>query len=313
MHWHTECVTRLEARCEELKFQNRQQTDSSGHNEKAPVGGGGGGRARDSGTAPNSFAGTPPRGGRTSARAEETTATWLEEIPSRRDQGTGFGTEHVHLWTRRQAPGQGGVDPRPVALVRETDRNRNGAARSMIGGRADHHDDPISPEQGVFPETPTGDGRRCLHDSDGSKAVDHSFGGFGILKGENDSPNPFSNVGTGRRMASARGQNKQPRSERQASSRTAHGIRTKATMGKLGPPIFGNDGFAIGNTLGVRGRLRVESDNLGIWLNFSPRTLRFLRQFCRLEDGPLSLGDSLKTLQQPRSNGLKMSEAGSLA
>ena len=39
------------------------------------------------------------------ALAEET-ATWLEE---------------ANLWTRLQAPGQGGVDPRPVALVRETD------------------------------------------------------------------------------------------------------------------------------------------------------------------------------------------------
>ena len=44
----------------------------------------------------------------------------------------------------------------------------------------------------------------------------------------------------------------------------------------------------------------VESDNLGMLSNFSPRTLLFLWQFCQLEDGPLSLsdgglGDSLKT------------------
>ena len=124
------------------------------------------GRTRNGGTAQIGFAGTPLRGGGTSARAEETTATQLEKIPSRGGQGTGSRTEHLHLWTRRQAP-----DPRPVALVRETDRNTNGAARSMCGGRADHHDDQISSEQGEFPETPTGDGRRCLHHSDGSKTL----------------------------------------------------------------------------------------------------------------------------------------------
>ena len=243
-----------------VEVSNRQQTNYSGHHEKAPVGQGGGdravvvqgpGRARDSGTAPICFAGTPPRGGRTSARAEETIATWLEEIPSRRDQGTGSGTEHLHLWTRREAPDQGGVDPRPVALVRETDRNRNGAARSMCGGRADHHDDWISPEQGEFLEAPTGDGRRYLHDSDGSKTLTTVLAVCGILKGENDSPNPVSNVGTRREMASARGRNKQSRFKRQAPTRTAHSIWTQATVGRRGPPIFGNDGFAVGNTPGV--------------------------------------------------------------
>ena len=44
------------------------------------------GRTRDSGTAPIGFAGTPPRGGRTSAWAEETTPTWLEDTDSKRSR-----------------------------------------------------------------------------------------------------------------------------------------------------------------------------------------------------------------------------------
>ena len=65
----------------------------------------------------------------------------------------------------------------------ETDRNRNGAAWSMCGGRADHHDDRISPEQGEFPETPTGDGRRCLHDSNGSKTMTTILAVLGSSRG----------------------------------------------------------------------------------------------------------------------------------
>ena len=142
MHWHTECVMRmmfrswslacqigvrerLEARCEELKFQTGNRP--TGHHEKASVGRGGHdravlfqgpGRARDGGTARIGSAGTPPRGGRTPARAEETTPTRLEEIPSRRDQRSGYRTEHPKLWTQRQDTGQGGVNSRPAALVR---------------------------------------------------------------------------------------------------------------------------------------------------------------------------------------------------
>ena len=91
-----------------VEVSDRQQTNFSGHHEKAPVGRGGGdravvvqgqGRTRDGGTAPIGFAGTPTRGGRTSCRAEEKTPTRLEEVPSRRDQGTGSGTEHLHPWT----------------------------------------------------------------------------------------------------------------------------------------------------------------------------------------------------------------------
>ena len=77
--------TRGEVRRAEVS--NRQQTNYSGHHEEAPVGRGGGdravvvqgpGRARDGGTAPIGSAGTPLREGRSSARAEESTATWLK-------------------------------------------------------------------------------------------------------------------------------------------------------------------------------------------------------------------------------------------
>ena len=91
-----------------------------------------------------------------------------EEVSSRRDQGIGHGTEHPNLWTQRQAPGQGGVDSRLAALVRE--RDRNGAVRGVCSGRASRRDGRVSTEQSEFQETPTGEGRRYLHDSDGSKA-----------------------------------------------------------------------------------------------------------------------------------------------
>ena len=104
---------------------------------------------------------------RTSARAKENTPTWLEEVPSRRDRGIGSGTEHPNLWTQRQAPGEGGIDSRPAALVRETDRHGNGAARGVCSGRAGRRDDRVGTEQSEFPQTPTGfDGKGPLHDSD---------------------------------------------------------------------------------------------------------------------------------------------------
>ena len=52
-------------------------------------------------------------------------------------------------------------------------------------------------------------------------------------------------------MVLARGRDNRHRVERQVSSRTAHGIWTKATVGARYPPILGNDGFAIGGTPGV--------------------------------------------------------------
>ena len=90
--------------------------------------------------------------------------------------------------------------------MRETDRNRNFAARSTCGGRGDHHDNRISPEQGVdsrpaasmrekdrhqasteqneFPETPIGfDGRGHLQDSDGSKALNTVLAVLGSSRG----------------------------------------------------------------------------------------------------------------------------------
>ena len=78
-----------------VEVSNKQQTNFCGHHGKAPVGRGGSdrvvviqghGRTRNGGTAQISFAGTPLRGGRTSARAEETTALPLEKMPSRGDQ-----------------------------------------------------------------------------------------------------------------------------------------------------------------------------------------------------------------------------------
>ena len=82
---------------------NRQQTFFGKH-EKAPVGPGGNDKAvvvqgtggtRDGETAPIDSVGIPTREGRTSGRARKTAPTWLEEAPSRRDQGTGNGTEHL--------------------------------------------------------------------------------------------------------------------------------------------------------------------------------------------------------------------------
>ena len=62
----------------------------------------------------------------------------------------------------RHPPGQGGVDSRPAASMRETDRNQVGT------------------EQNEFLETPTGfDGRGHLQDSDGPKTLDTIFCGFG--------------------------------------------------------------------------------------------------------------------------------------
>ena len=93
-----------------VEVPNRQRTSYFGNHEKTPVGRGGSdaavvvqrqGRTRDGGTAPIGLAGTPTRGGRASARAKETTPTWLEEIPSRRDQGTGNGTDHPNRWAQR--------------------------------------------------------------------------------------------------------------------------------------------------------------------------------------------------------------------
>ena len=75
-----ERTTRSEVR--RVGVSNRQQTNYFGSHEKAPVGRGGGdralvvqgqGRTRDGGTAPIGSTGTPTRGGRTSARAKETT------------------------------------------------------------------------------------------------------------------------------------------------------------------------------------------------------------------------------------------------
>ena len=189
MHWHTECAMRmmfppwslavqilvrerLEGRCEELRLQTGNRPTTMANMKKASVGRGGGdraivvqgqGRTRDGGTAPIGSAGTPPRNSRQGA--EETTATWLEEIPSRRDRRTGCRMEHPHLGTRRQAQ----VKEALIRDLRERARDWNGAARSMCGGRGDHHDDRISP--GEFPETSTGDGRRCSHDSDGSMTL----------------------------------------------------------------------------------------------------------------------------------------------
>ena len=92
VHIFGERTTRSVRRVEVSK---KQQTNYSGHHEKAHVGRGGAdraglvqgpGRARDSGTAPIIFAGTPPRSRRTSAWAEETTATQLEDTESKRSK-----------------------------------------------------------------------------------------------------------------------------------------------------------------------------------------------------------------------------------
>ena len=128
-----------------VDVSNRQQTTYSGHHEKAPVGRGGGdrapGREQESGTAPISSAGTPPRGGTTSARAEETTATWLERnISTSGPDGKSLVKEalirHLLRWCERQT--ETGTEPLGATDVPIT--TTTGSA------------------QGEFPETPTWDG-----------------------------------------------------------------------------------------------------------------------------------------------------------
>ena len=243
MLWHTECVMRrmfrswslavqilvierLEARREELKSQtgNRPTTLATMRKHqlveaavKELLWSRDRAETRDGGTALIGSAGTPTKGGRTSAR----------KIPSRRDQGIGKGTEHPNFWGQRQAPGQGGVDSGPAAMVRETERNGNGAVRCVCVvpvGR----DGPVGTEQSEFPETLTGsDGRGHLLDSDGSKTLTTIFAVLGSWRTGNVPPNLVSDVGTRREVPSARGRNNRHRTERQASSRTAHGIWTK--------------------------------------------------------------------------------------
>ena len=130
---------------------------------------------------------------------------------------------------------------RDLLLVRETDRNGN-----VCSGRAGRRDGRVGTEQSEFPETPTGsDGRGHLHDSDGSKTLKTICAVFWDLGGgKNDSR--WNREGDGFSKRSNR-----HRIERQASSRTAHGIWTKATVGERCPPMLGNDGFAIGDTPGV--------------------------------------------------------------
>ena len=112
----------------------------------------------------------------------------------------------------------------------ETDRIGNGAVRGVCSGRAGRRDGRVGTEQNESPETPTGsDGRGHLHDSDGPKTLKTILAIFGSSMGKNDPPDPVSNVGTRRGMAPARGRNNRHRIERQASSRTAHGVWTKAT------------------------------------------------------------------------------------
>ena len=103
-------------------------------------------------------------------------------------------------------------------------------------------------QQGELPETPAGDGRRYLHDSDGSQTLNLAVLGSSR---ENDAPNPVSKVGTRREMAPARGRSKRLRIKRQASSRTDHDNWIKATVGKWRLTIWGNDGVAIGKPPGV--------------------------------------------------------------
>ena len=115
----------------------------------------------------------------------------------------------------------------------------------------------VGTEQSEFRETPTGfDGRGHLHTSNVSETLTTILAVLGTSRRRtthrvNDPPSPVSNVGTRRWMAPARGWDNLHRSERQASSRAAHGSLTTATLAEWRPPIFGNDGVAIGNTLGT--------------------------------------------------------------
>ena len=74
-------------------------------------------------------------------------------------------------------------------------------------------------------------------------------------------------------MASARGRNQRHRIERQASSRTAHGILTKATVGERCPPVFGNDGSAIGDTPGVWSQIKQPWDVIELFSTEAPVSL----------------------------------------
>ena len=154
------------------------------------------GRTWDGGTAPIGSAGTPTRGGRTSAQAKETAPTWLEEVPSRRDQGTGFGTEHPNLWTKEalirdllrwcERQTETGTAPFGVCAADVQVDVTVGSAQSRVNSRRRR----LAPtEEGIF-MTPTGRRRRrgCWQ--------------FWDPRGP---PNPVSNVGTRREMPSARG------------------------------------------------------------------------------------------------------------
>ena len=163
--------TRSEVR--RVEVSNRQQTNYFGIHEKAPVGRGGGDRAIVVlVTGPNAI--------------RWDSSDWLcgnsdkrrkNFSPSERNCShlVGRGSEPQRsrnwLWNgTSQFVDQGGVDSRPAALVRETDRNGNGAVRGVCSGCAGRRDGRVGTEQSEFPETPTGsDGRGHLHDSDGSK------------------------------------------------------------------------------------------------------------------------------------------------
>ena len=117
----------------------------------------------------------------------------------------------------------------------------------MCGGRADHHDDLTSPEL----ETPTGDGRRHLHDSDGSKTLTTVLAVLGSSRGERVAESCLERgnqegdgLSKGPKQATLNSEDKLTREQPMASGQ-------KATVGKRGSPIFCNDGCAIGNTLGV--------------------------------------------------------------
>ena len=82
------------------------------------------------------------------------------------------------------SPRSRGVDSRPAALVRDTDRNGNRTVRGVCSGRAGRRDGRVGTEQSKFPETSTGsDRRRCLHDSDGSKTLNSIFAVLGSSRG----------------------------------------------------------------------------------------------------------------------------------
>ena len=178
-----ERTTRSEVR--RVEASTKQQTNFFGNHENAPVGRGGGDSYCGPGIGPNAR-----RWDSSDWQCGNSTSRRKNFCPGGRNYRLAAGKDSEPKRSRTEMamernipicglngkPGQGGVDSRPAALVRETDRNGNGTVRGLCSGRASRRDCRVGTEQSEFPETPTGsDGKGHLHDSDGSKTLKTIF------------------------------------------------------------------------------------------------------------------------------------------